>query len=118
MEIMRVVRMGTDIDTVNYDGQTVLHIMSKCGFIKVAALLAEGVDVSIRDRWGRTALQVAVALLVHIQGTFSNIQGTFGKHSGNAHPADDNAFLPSFFHPFLPSFLRSLSNSFNSVRFM
>jgi len=115
---MRVVHMGTDIDTVNYDGQTVLHIMSRCGFIKVAALLEEGVDVSIRDRWGRTALQVAVALLVHIQGTFSNIQGTFGEHSGNVQLADDNAFLPSFFHPFLPSFLRSLSNSFNSVRFM
>ena len=95
---MRVVHMGMDINTVSYDGQTVLHIVSKYGFIGcLAALLAEGVDVSIRDRWGRTALQVA--LLVHIQGTFSNIQGTFGKHSGNAHPADDNAFLPSFFHP-------------------
>ena len=57
--MLRVVHMGLDINSVNYDGQTVLHIMAKHGFKNsIDALLKENVDVNIHDRWGRTALQV------------------------------------------------------------
>ena len=58
-EVLRVVHMGMDISTQNYDGQTVLHIMAKAGNKNgVEACLKEGVDVSLRGRWGRTAMQV------------------------------------------------------------
>jgi len=60
-EVLRVVHMGLDIDSTNYDGQTALHIMAKAGFkASIEALLREGVNINLPDRWGRTALQVAL----------------------------------------------------------
>ena len=60
-QVLRVVHMGLNINSVNYDGQTVLHIMSKAGFKEgIEQLLGEGADVNIRDRWNRTAWQEAV----------------------------------------------------------
>jgi ankyrin repeat protein len=59
-EVLRVVHLGLDINSVNYDGQTALHIMAKLGFkASVDALLKEGVNALLKDRWGRTALQVS-----------------------------------------------------------
>jgi hypothetical protein len=61
-EIMRVCHTGYDLNATNYDGQTVLHIMAKHGHhLAIEHLLTEGADVNITDRWGRTALQEAIA---------------------------------------------------------
>ncbi|KAK3280281.1 hypothetical protein CYMTET_11875, partial [Cymbomonas tetramitiformis] len=60
-DVMRLIRLGIDINTQNYDGQTVLHIAAAHGNIAVVQMLVEqGIDLNLRDRWGHTALQEAL----------------------------------------------------------
>jgi len=60
-EVLKTVRMGFDINAVNYDRQTALHLMARQGYhTDMEALLNEGADVNARDRWGKTALQEAI----------------------------------------------------------
>lgn len=52
---------GLDIDAVNQDGNTALHLASRHGMIEVAQCLAEAYpDEEIKNRKGFTALDEAV----------------------------------------------------------
>ncbi|KAK3237536.1 hypothetical protein CYMTET_52397 [Cymbomonas tetramitiformis] len=62
-EVLRLIRLGLDVNTQNFDGQTALHISAAHGSVPVVqALLEEGCDMNRRDRWGCTALQEAVRM--------------------------------------------------------
>lgn len=62
--IKTLLRKGADINMVNNDGETVLHIFVKQGqtsphFSSIMRMLLDnGVDVSVKDNKGRTALEI------------------------------------------------------------
>ncbi|KAG7671633.1 putative Potassium channel AKT2 [Nannochloris sp. 'desiccata'] len=55
--LRRLLRAGANVDAVDYDGRTALHIAAAEGNVPaVEVLVAEGgADVEKRDRWGATA---------------------------------------------------------------
>lgn len=60
-ECSSILRRGLDVNMVDYDGHTTLHMAAKCGMYKVVELLLEaGADKDAVDRWGNTPLQVAI----------------------------------------------------------
>jgi ankyrin repeat protein/CRP-like cAMP-binding protein len=55
--LRRLLRAGADVDAVDYDGRTALHIAAAEGNVPAVELLVAegGADVEKRDRWGATA---------------------------------------------------------------
>ncbi|XP_023669625.2 glutaminase liver isoform, mitochondrial isoform X1 [Paramormyrops kingsleyae] len=53
---------GVDMNAVDYDGRSALHIAASQGQTEAAKFLIEnaGASISVRDRWGTTPLQDAV----------------------------------------------------------
>ncbi len=55
-----LIKQGLDVDSVNDDGQTPLHIAAYygCG-IGVELLVENGADINAKDKWGKTPLHNA-----------------------------------------------------------
>jgi ankyrin repeat protein len=59
--IEKLINMGLDPNTSDYDGRTALHISAAEGHLKlVQYLVAEGAKVNITDRWRETPLSDAL----------------------------------------------------------
>ena len=60
VSILRLVKAGVDINTSDYDQRSPLHLAASTGqLVVVSCLLANGADVNVLDRFGRTALDDA-----------------------------------------------------------
>ncbi|KAK2838536.1 hypothetical protein Q7C36_013350 [Tachysurus vachellii] len=53
---------GADVNAVDYDGRTALHVAASEGRLEVIKFLMEstGANCTLKDRWGNTALQEAI----------------------------------------------------------
>ncbi|KAK1804402.1 hypothetical protein P4O66_020410 [Electrophorus voltai] len=53
---------GADVNAVDYDGRSALHVAASEGRLEVISFLVEnaGADCTLKDRWGNTALQEAL----------------------------------------------------------
>ncbi len=59
-EMHRLVANGADLEIGDYDGRTAIHLASSEGKVHVVRyLLQQGVDATVRDRWGNTPLDDA-----------------------------------------------------------
>lgn len=57
IKIQALKAQGFDMNTINYDRNTALHIASNLGHLEVVRyLLSIGVRVNLENRWGSTAL--------------------------------------------------------------
>lgn len=53
---------GADLNAKNLDGETALHLASRCGLIEIVkSLLLNGADPSLFDNYGRNVLHTAVS---------------------------------------------------------
>lgn len=56
-ELRRLVAMGVNIDSCDYDGRTALHLAAAEGLVDtVKYLLAKGASTHLKDRWGNTPI--------------------------------------------------------------
>ncbi|XP_076877625.1 glutaminase liver isoform, mitochondrial isoform X2 [Brachyhypopomus gauderio] len=71
---------GADVNAVDYDGRTALHVAASEGRLEVVGFLVEnaGADCMLKDRWGNTALQEALRCnqgpAAHLLKKFTNYE--------------------------------------------
>jgi len=61
-EVALLARKGANLNQVDYNGRSALHMACAEGNYKVVEVLIQhGANVNMKDRWGQTPLQVAVS---------------------------------------------------------
>uniref|UniRef100_A0A8B9HR20 glutaminase n=1 Tax=Astyanax mexicanus TaxID=7994 RepID=A0A8B9HR20_ASTMX len=62
LSLRRYFLSGADVNAVDYDGRSALHVAASEGRLEVIKFLVEntGANCTLKDRWGNTALQEAV----------------------------------------------------------
>ena len=61
-EVALLARKGANLNQVDYNGRSALHMACSEGSYKVVEVLIQhGANVNMKDRWGKTPLQVAVS---------------------------------------------------------
>jgi ankyrin repeat protein len=59
--VLRLAHQGANLNEVDYDGKTALHMACSAGRYKIVeSLLKLGVEKNIKDRWGQTPMSIAI----------------------------------------------------------
>jgi ankyrin repeat protein len=61
-EVALLARKGANLNQVDYNGRSALHMACAEGNYKVGeVMIQQGANINMKDRWGQTPLQVAVS---------------------------------------------------------
>ncbi|KAK2923678.1 Ankyrin repeat [Fusarium oxysporum f. sp. vasinfectum] len=92
--IQLVTSRGTDINANDNDGNTPLHLMTKCGNVENLSTFADqpGLDLNARNRLGKTPLHVAALRSPSVHGT--EILAMLIKKGADVNSLDNEARTP------------------------
>jgi ankyrin repeat protein len=80
--------LGLDLEAVNDEGQAALHSALRRGDSVVEFLIQRGADVSLKDKRGRTPLDLATSYRDRAEGTlnYPNVVAMLRKAGGSSSP--------------------------------